>query len=464
LSFYKSLKQFYKSAEQTFIASKKSTFESNNRLLLENSENTYFGEFDSMKRLIFVVVCSMVFGLAVFAQSTRPRVAVTPTPERNRNNPPVLQNDNSLPNRSNRPPVLIGDRNAPQPKNDNPEEVITGGDDVIKVETNLVTMPVSVLDRNGRFVSGLGQNDFQIFENGAPQKIEYFQSVEQPFTVVLLIDVSPSTAYRIDEIQDAAISFVNQLRRDDKVIVISFDERVNVLSSVTNDRNVLRNAIMQAQFGDGTSLYEAVDHAINRQLRGIEGRKAIVMFTDGVDTTSRRATYQSTVAQAEELDALIYPIRYDTSGMMMGRRGGRGGGMGGGYPGGQRRSSGDIFGDILGGILNGGVIGGGYPQGGGSVGSSRAEYEEGRRYLEDLARNSGGRAFEANVNNNLDAAFAGIAEELRRQYSVGYYPENVGQKGERRSIRVRVNRPNLVVRAKNSYIVGEQSNQKFAGR
>jgi VWFA-related protein len=419
-----------------------------------------------MKRLIYAAVCSMVFGSAVFAQSTRPRVAVTPTPstERNRNNPPVIENDNSSPTRSNRPPVLIGDRNAPQPKTDSSEEVISGDDEIIKVETNLVTMPVSVLDRDGRFVSGLGQKDFQIFENGVAQKIEYFQSVEQPFTVVLLIDVSPSTAYQIEEIQDAAISFVNQLRRDDKVMVISFDERVNVLSPVTNDRYVLRNAILQAQFGDGTSLYEAVDQTINRHLRQVEGRKAIVMFTDGVDTTSRRATYQSTVAQAEELDALIYPIRYDTSGMMMGR-GGRGGGMGGGYPGGRRRSSGDIFGDILGGILNGGgVIGGGYPQGGGSAGSSRSEYETGQRYLEDLARNSGGRAFEANVNNNLDAAFAGIAEELRRQYSVGYYPENVGQKGERRSIRVRVGRPNLVVRAKNSYIVGDQSRQKFAGR
>ena len=127
---------------------------------------------------------------------------------------------------------------SPSPTPRTREELPQDSDEVIKVETNLVTMPVSVLDRNGRFVSGLGQNDFQIYENGVAQKIEYFQSVEQPFTVVLLIDVSPSTAYQIEEIQDAAISFVNQLRRDDKVVVISFDERVNVLSPVTNDRRV----------------------------------------------------------------------------------------------------------------------------------------------------------------------------------------------------------------------------------
>jgi VWFA-related protein len=100
----------------------------------------------------------------------------------------------------------------------------------------------------------------------------------------------------------------------------------------------------------------------------------------------------------------------------------------------------------------------------GAAGSSRAEYEEGRRYLNDLAQNSGGRTFDANANSNLDASFAGIAEELRRQYSVGYYPENVGQAGERRQIRVRVKRPNLVVRAKNSYIVGASTNQKLAGK
>jgi VWFA-related protein len=111
------------------------------------------------------------------------------------------------------------------------------------------------------------------------------------------------------------------------------------------------------------------------------------------------------------------------------------------------------LGGILGIILGGGnvQIGGGGR--GGVAGSSRAEYETGRRYLEELARNSGGRNFEA--NNDLSVAFTGIAEELRRQYSIGYYPEAVGQKGERKQIRVRVKRPSLVVRAKNSYIVGD---------
>ncbi|HEX8287498.1 MAG TPA: VWA domain-containing protein [Pyrinomonadaceae bacterium] len=411
-----------------------------------------------MKSVIIAALCFAVSVLSAFAQTQRTaRARVVPTPTPSVQKPaPELQNDTSAPNTTKRPPVLQGGTNPTvqsQPTNP-PDGGAVDDDDIIKVETNLVTMPVSVLDRNGRFISGLRQQDFQIFENNVQQKIEYFASVEQPFTVVLLIDVSPSTAYQINEIQDAAISFVNQLRKDDKVVVIAFDRRVQVLSPVTNDRNVLRNAIMQAQFGDGTSIYEAVDYTINRQLRAIEGRKAVVIFTDGVDTTSRRANYQSTVRQAEELDALIYPIRYDTYNHMSG---------GGGLP---RGGATGTIADILGGILNGGVVirGGGYPRGGGMGGSSRAEYEEGQRYLNDLATNSGGRTFEATTTANLDAAFAGIAEELRRQYSVGYYPEIIGQKGERKQIRVRVKRPNLVVRAKNSYIVGSNTNQKLAGK
>ncbi|MGC2238154.1 MAG: VWA domain-containing protein [Pyrinomonadaceae bacterium] len=402
-----------------------------------------------MRKILQVLVCFSLLGIAVFAQSRnqRPRIVASPTP-------PVLKGDTSI--QTKRPPVLIGDTktsNQTQTNTNTQEIPVEDDDEVLKIETNLVTIPVSVLDRDGRFISGLEQRDFQIFENNVLQKVDYFASVEQPFTVVLLIDVSPSTQYRIDEIQDAAIAFFNQLRNNDRVVVISFDERVHVLCSPTNNRNVLRNAIRQANFGDGTGLYEAVDYTIHQQLKRIQGRKAIVLFTDGVDTTSQRASYQSTIRDSEELDALVYPIRYDTSGDMRG-----GGGSGVYYP--QKRRQGGGIGGILGDILGGVVIGGNGKGGGGGMGGSRQDYETGRRYLETLARNSGGRFFEA--RNDLTAAFSGIAEELRRQYSVGYYPEKAGNKGERKQIRVRVMRPNLVVRAKNSYIVGE--NDKLAGK
>ena len=403
-----------------------------------------------MKRFVVVFVCLCFFSLCIAAQSgrsTRPRIVPTPAPQ-----------TDSSDQTTKLPPVLKGDvRTSGQTNSTVTEDpAVEDDDEVIRIETNLVTFPVSVLDRDGRFITGLKKEDFQIFENGIEQKIEDFATVQMPFTVILLIDVSPSTEFRIEEIHNAAIAFVDQLRSEDKVMVVAFDERVRVLSQPTNNRATLRNAIRRAAFGDGTSLYEAVDYVINRELRRIEGRKAVVLFTDGVDTTSRRANYQSTVRATEEIDALFYPIRYDTSNEMMGRGGG-----GTSYPRypQQRRRRGGI-GGILDDILSGGVVvGGGNP--GGSAGSSRAEYETGRRYLEEIARNSGGRKYEA--NNNLNAAFTAIAEELRRQYSLGYYPEKVGQKGERKQIRVRVKRPNLVVRAKGSYIVGE-TDKKLAGK
>ena len=419
-----------------------------------------------MKTVLFALGFALLSTIGVLGQSTttaRPRVAPTATP--------TIKNDTQVPSRQpGGPPVLKDGGVKPSP---NGSAVPTSANasksdddsDVLKVETNLVTMPVSVLDREGRFISGLQQRDFKIFENGVEQKVGYFQSVEQPFTVVLMIDVSPSTQWQIEDIQNAADTFIDQLRPTDKVLVISFDERVHVLSNVTNDRYQLHNAIRRSRFGDGTSLYEAVDHVLAQELSQIQGRKAVVLFTDGVDTTSQSATFESTLSEAEEADGLFYTIRFDTSRDMNPGYGGMGGG---GYPPVSRRrgsSSGATWGDILGTIMSGGSLPPGVYGGGrrGRAGNSAEEYATGKKYLDSLAADTGGREFEADSLGNLDSAFSGIAEELRRQYSIGYYPDKVGQVGERRSISIKVNRPNVVVRAKNTYIVG-QTNRSLAGK
>jgi VWFA-related protein len=424
-----------------------------------------------MKNVLTSLALAALLSVGIAAQSTtgvRPRVAPTATPtikndtqtqvqQRQPGGPPVLQRGGVRPT------------TAPTPTTSQPAKPADDSDEIVKVETNLVTMPVSVLDREGRFIPGLQQKDFKIFENGVEQKVEYFQSVEQPFTVILMIDVSPSTQWQIEDIQNAADTFIDQLRPNDRVEVIAFDERVHILSNVTGDRYQLHNAIRQTRFGDGTSLYEAVDHVLSRELSQIQGRKAVVLFTDGVDTTSRSADYQSTVSAAEEADALFYPIRFDTS-RDMNPYGGMGGGGGSYPPMGRRRGGGGGSGgwaDILGAIITGGnvppVVYGGRGGGRGRAGNTAGEYATGKQYLETLAQNTGGREFEADTLTNLDAAFAGIAEELRRQYSIGYYPDKVGQLGERRSISIHVNRPNVVVRAKNTYIVG-QTSRTLAGK
>lgn len=408
-----------------------------------------------MKKIIALLLCVGLLSAFSFAQTkTRPRVVVTENQPSQTVPPSAETSDPSTqtqPASTRRPPVLINDS---KPVTINEEEIIDDDDDeIIKVETNLVTIPVTVLDRDGRFISGLQKSDFQIFEDGVSQKIDYFASLEQPFTVVLLIDVSNSTQFKIEEIQNAAITFVEQLRPMDKVMVISFDEQIKVLAQPTSDRATLRNAIRRISFQGGTSLYEAVSYTINRELKNVEGRKAIVLFTDGVDTTSKRSTYQTTVKEAEEIDAMIYPIRFDTYGFANG-----GNPPPSNYPAPRRRTGGSNGGAILGQILGSIITGGNVQIGsGGGVGNSRSEYERGRRYLEELASVSGGRNFDASTTYNLDAAFSGIAEELRRQYAIGYYPEKEGQKGQRKQIRVKIDKTNAVVRSKNSYIVGATS-------
>jgi VWFA-related protein len=199
-----------------------------------------------------------------------------------------------------------------------------------------------------------------------------------------------------------------------------------------------------------------------------------------VDTTSKHAKYEDNVRDAEELDALIYPVEYDTSTDMSIWGPGSGGG---------RQSSGNVVIDVIGAIFGGGSgnsggnSGGGYPggrgggrggrggrggggggwPGGGGSGNSRDEYERGDRYLHDLARVTGGRLYNAE-QQNLDAAFRSVAEELRRQYSLGYYPKKAPQSGERRSIKVRVDRPELAVRARDSYVFQPGANNSAQGQ
>ena len=342
-----------------------------------------------------------------------------------------------------RPPVLGGanypNNRQPEPQTDSapagPEEVDAG--DVIRVNTTLVTIPVSVMDRDGRYVPNLQKEEFRIWEDGVEQEVAFFQSVDKPFSVVLMLDTSPSTEFRLEDIQDAAISFINQLRRDDRVMVVSFDNDIKILSEFTTDRNKLERAITRSNTHSGTRLYDAVDLVINQELSRVQGRKAIVLFTDGVDTTSRRADYQSNIMDAQELDALIYPVQYDTSGDMNANNN-------------SNSRPPDVWDQILDGIF-GGKRRGGHKGGGGHRGT-REDYELGNQYLMELANSSGGREYHADSLQNMSTAFANVAEELRRQYSIGYYPKRPPQPGQRRQIRVRARQSNLAVRARDSYI------------
>jgi Ca-activated chloride channel homolog len=322
-----------------------------------------------------------------------------------------------------------------------PEEVSAG--DVVKVNTSIVTVPVSVLDRQGRFVPNLQKDDFRIFDNGVEQSIAYFEPAEKPFTVALLLDTSASTHFHLQEIREAAIAFAKQLRPQDRMLVVTFNDEVLLLTpNATNDLNTVEDLIDEfANTGSSTRLYDAVHLTIRERLNQIKGRKAIVLFTDGVDTSSQQSTYQTTLREAEELDALIYPIQYDTTDYARSMQGG-------GNTVTVVTTTHSIFGSKTTQQTYNAPANNGQPM----PGTSKADYDRADKYLHALADETGGRLYQANDTKQLADAFSRIAEELRRQYSLGYYPKSdSGEDNARREIKVRVKRSDLAVKARDSY-------------
>lgn len=287
--------------------------------------------------------------------------------------------------------------------------------EVLRINTNLVTVPVSVADRQGRFVARLNESQFHLYENGVEQKIAFFDNAESPFTVALLLDTSDSTRDRLGEIQEAALAFLDELRENDRVLIICFDKQVRVASETTSDRQKLRAAILQARAGGGTALYNTFDEVVNRRLKRISGRKAIVLFTDGVDTSSTNATYAGTLYTAQEIDALVFPIQYDT------------------YSDLASTSTGPNAMQVV--TAKGE--------------SMNVAYDRANRYLRSLSDKTGGRFYKASSVKRLREVFSDIAQELRHQYSIGYYPADDGK--TERAIKVKVDARDLTVRARKTF-------------
>jgi Ca-activated chloride channel homolog len=315
----------------------------------------------------------------------------------------------------------------------------------IKMDTALVTIPASVIDRDGKFVPFLKKRDFRLYEDSVEQDIESLTSVEAPFHVALVLDTSNSTLFKLNDIQDAAFAFIKQLRPDDQVMVVSFDSKVRFHCDFTNDYDALRQAIDETRTGGSTKLYEAVDKVVDR-LEQIQGRKAIVLFTDGVDTASRRANFQNTIDKVEESGALVYPIKYDTENDQQGGPSPSASPWPWPTPHPPNRKRWPFrwpFDHLA------------FPQWPGrapsGAGASSGEYRKAARYLQELADRSGGRLYEADTLYNVTQAFTNIAEELRHQYSLSYYPTNVKKDGAYRRVKVRVEKSGMIVRARDGY-------------
>jgi Ca-activated chloride channel family protein len=320
---------------------------------------------------------------------------------------------------------------------DNPGQ---GNSQSIQVRVDMVSIPVVVATRDGRRVADLEKKDFEVYEDKVPQQIAGFAATDEPISVVLLLDTSGSMQKKLARLQNEAIRFVNTLHPDDSVAIMSFADDVNLLEDFSIDRKRNEYGIKETRSNGGTALFEGVWLALQEVLKPVRERKALVLFTDGVDTASRKASESETLQLAKETQATIYCIYFNTEGDIDYRSPGTVGGMPLPMP---RVRVGP---------------------GAQAPGSSSSDYYKGRLYLSQLAEYSGGVLFNALTTEDLGPAFDGIAKELASQYSIGYYPTNAKHDGKFRKIEVRVRRPDLVTRTKKGYYAPKDTATKTPRR
>src|SRR5215510_605336 len=380
--------------------------------------------------------------------------------------------------------------------------------ETLKIDTNLVTVPVIASSRTGTYIADLKKEEFKLAEDGIPQEIAFLASIEAPFYVVLMLDTSNSTEQKLPLIQRAAIAFLDQIGPNDKVKVISFDGELHNWNDFTTDKAVMRDAISKTRKGDNTRVYDAVQLALD-SLRPIQQRKAIVIFTDGMDWHSESSTFESTIRDLDESGVIVYPIRFETraeteklarqqdaaaNGVGLPTRSVINQRTGGGRPTTFPSEEGspapapprsnlpvDPIGIIFGrrnpappttsptdpfpdtrpqpdrtrrdpsrnpdpGTINN-------PNTKNDSISAQLDnlYLMADSYLKELADRSGGQLYRADTVSSLPQAFAAIAAELRTQYLLGYYPTNKNDNGAYRKIQVKTTRKDIAIRARQGY-------------
>ncbi|HWP42528.1 MAG TPA: VWA domain-containing protein, partial [Blastocatellia bacterium] len=315
------------------------------------------------------------------------------------------------------PPVLRRD-NQVEPEggaiSSNPAQVENSGDDTIVLNSSLVSLNVSVTNRSGKSLSDLSKEDFEVYDKGERQQIEFFAPSSAPFNLVLVLDLSGSIKDKLNVVRSAALKFLDVIGPQDKVAVLTFTDQVRVVSSLSSNRDLVRKRVKSiGEAGGGTAFYEAMWFAIADTLRGTQGqRNAVVVMTDGVDSSldrydplPTRVTYDQLARRLEESDVLVFPIYLDTE-----------------------------FDEVFRGQR-----------------SSSESYAIARMQLERLADLTGGQAFKAERVEDLSGVYKQVAAALRTVYSVGYYPTNNERDGSFHRVRVVVNRDGAAVRTRRGY-------------
>lgn len=313
-----------------------------------------------------------------------------------------------------------------------------------KVNVDWVFINASVRDRYGsRSLPDLGPEDFEIFEDGTLQEIGQFDSAEAPFHLLLLLDTSGSTRSFIELSKEASIRFTREIKANDRIGAAAFSSDVTFIQDFTNDRDEVALSIRRLESRGGSAFYDALLECVGNYMRGIQGRKAIVVFTDGVDGQltgqlgqGSRTTFESLFRRIQEIDTIIYPILLDTE---------------------DRPAVAVPPGGAIGDIMLGQTIPRTSPRPSSGPGD-RAAYHQAQRQLQEIADQTGGRMYVPRQIGDLASAYTEIADDLRIQYWLGYTSTNRNMDGRWRQISVRVkNHPNVEVRTRKGYYARSDS-------
>ena len=327
--------------------------------------------------------------------------------------------DNSPSPSPSKPPELIG-ANDPKRPAGTPADPNVGGDidegDVIRVDSQLVTLNISVIDRGtNRGLAGLGQPDFKLFEDGEEQRIVQFESSSAPFDLILLIDLSGSTREVVKLIRAAALRFVTAARPADRIGVITFAGEATVVSQLTADRELLRQRIETIDTARGdTKLYDATNFAMDEVLKESKKsrRSAIVLMSDGLDGTipgisgqqGSRRSYQETLRNIQEFDGVLYTLWLNTEYEAMS-----------------------------------------------PLDTQPEAFDAGHDRMKEMADAGGGVFYEVERLTDLAGAYEQVVADLGTMYSLAYRPSNSTRDGRWRAIKIKVDRTNAVPRGKRGY-------------
>ena len=324
-------------------------------------------------------------------------------------------------------------------------------------DVKVVNVLATVRDKHGQIVNNLTKDDFKLDDNGQPQSIHYFaKETDLPLFLGLLVDTSMSQRRLLDQERIASNAFLNDLMRvdKDKAFVLHFDWDVELLQDLTSSRPKLEAAMEKLdnptfapgyggggsgggqggggghQMGGGTTLYDAVFLASDEVTRKLQGRKALIILSDGVDTGSK-VSLDRAIETAQRANTLVYCILYaDPEAYGHRSYGGMGGGGGMGRHGGW-------------GGPGRGPGGGGYPR--------QQEPADGKKVMQRLARETGGRFFEVSKKEPINQIYSQIEEELRNQYSLGYSPDKAVAGGGYHKIALTTTNKDLIVQTRDGY-------------